>query len=146
MGGKTTLDRVTGLVFALLGLGAMWHAQGLQVAFSSDPVGPKAFPTIVGGIMLLAGAVLVIRPHEITWNGGRWPMVALVAAASLIYPLLLIPLGFIVATSLLLIVIARALKGGWGQSVAAAVALSAGIFLLIDTILGLPLPTGPLGF
>ena len=146
MGKGTTLDRLTGLVFVALGLGAIWHAQGLQVAFSSDPVGPKAFPMIVGGIMALGGAVLAIRPHEIDGDGGRWPMVGVVGLASLVYPLLLIPMGFITATSLLLIVIARALKGGWWQSVVAALALSAGIFLLIDTLLGLPLPTGPLGF
>lgn len=146
MGAGTLIDRVTGLVFVLLGLGAVWHAQSLNVAFSSDPVGPKVFPTIIGGIMALGGAVLVLRPHRIEWEGGRWPLVAMVAVASLIYPLLLIPLGFIVTTSLLLVVIARALGGRWGQSVVASIALSAGIFLLIDTVLGLPLPKGPLGF
>lgn len=146
MEGGTTLDRLTGLVFALLGLGAIWHAHGLQVAFSSDPVGPKAFPMIIGGVMFLAGAMLVVRPEGTGWEGGRWPLVALVALASLVYPLLLIPLGFVLATTLLLIVVARALGGGWWQSAVTGVALSAAIFLLIDTILGLPLPTGPLGF
>lgn len=142
----TTLDRLTGLVFALLGLGAIWHAHGLQVAFSSDPVGPKAFPMIIGGVMFLAGAALVVRPHDVEWEGGRWPLVALVAMASLVYPLLLIPLGFVLATTLLSFIVARALGGGWWQSAVAGAALSAAIFLLIDILLGLPLPTGPLGF
>lgn len=142
----TTLDRLTGVVFAMLGLGAIWHAHGLQVAFSSDPVGPNAFPMIIGGVMFLAGAVLVVRPEGIGWEGGRWPFVALVALGSLVYPLLLIPLGFVLATMLLSIIVARALGGGWWQSAASGIALLAGIFLLIDTLLGLPLPTGPLGF
>lgn len=146
MEGGTTLDRLTGVVFALLGLGAIWHAHGLQVAFSSDPVGPKAFPMIIGGVMFLAGAVLVVRPEGMGWEGGRWPLVALVALGSLVYPLLLIPLGFVPATTLLSIIVARALGGGWWQSAVSGIALSAGIFLLIDTLLGLPLPTGPLGF
>lgn len=146
MEGGTTLDRLTGLVFALLGLGAIWHAQGLEVAFSSDPVGPKAFPTIIGAILFLAGTVLALRPNDIGWDRGRWPMVALVALGSLVYPLLLIPLGFVLATTLLSIIVARALGGGWWQSAVSGTALSAAIFLLIDTLLGLPLPAGPLGF
>lgn len=140
------LDRLTGLVFMLIGLGAVWHAQSLVVAFSADPVGPKVFPTIVGAIMTAAGAVLVVRPHDTGWQGGRWGRVVAVAIASLIYPELLIPLGFILATSLLLAVLARALGGSWLQSGVGAVAMSAAIFLLIDTLLGLPLPPGPLGF
>lgn len=140
------LDRVTGLIFMLLGSGAMWHAQGLSVAFSADPLGPKVFPTIVGGIMAISGAAMLIRPENVAWEGGRWARVALVAVASLVYPLLLVPLGFIVATTLLMVVIARMLDGGWVQSAIGSLALAAGIFLIIDPLLGLPLPKGALGF
>lgn len=142
----TLLDRLTGFVFLFIGIGAMWHAQSLDVAFSADPVGPKVFPTIVGAITAVAGAAVIVRPQSSRWEGGRWARVILVSVASLIYPELLIPLGFVLATSLLLIVIARVLEGRWIQSVIASVVTSASIFLLIDAILGLPLPRGPWGF
>lgn len=141
----TILDRLTGLAFLLVGLGAIWHAQSLVVSFSSDPVGPKVFPTLVGGIMAAAGATLFLRPNHGGWEGGRWMRVVIVALASLVYPELLIPLGFVAATSLMLVVIGRALGASWVQALSGGIAMSACIFLLIDTLLGLPLPTSPLG-
>ena len=68
----TLLDRLTGFVFLFIGIGAMWHAQSLDVAFSADPVGPKVFPTIVGAITAVAGAVVLVRPQSSRWEGGRW--------------------------------------------------------------------------
>ena len=33
------IDRLIGLICALLGAGAIWHAQTLHVPFAADPVG-----------------------------------------------------------------------------------------------------------
>jgi len=145
MAASATFDRIVGAVFLLLGIGAMWHAQGLQVAFAADPLGPKPFPAIVGAALAVAGAALVVRSGRVAWQSGAWVKVAAVAAAAIVYPLLLVPLGFIAATSLLSLVLARALGGGWWQSVVASVILSAAIFAVIDLMLGLPLPRGPMG-
>jgi len=141
----TAYDRALGLVFLALGIGAIMHAYGLEVAFASDPIGPKAFPILVGGMLALTGAVLVVSPEAQQWHPGSWGKVIAVAAASLIYPALLIPLGFVPATSLLCLVLARALKGTWTNSAIASVAVAVVIFVLIDFLLGLPLPRGPLG-
>ena len=56
------IDRLIGLICALLGAGAIWHAQTLHVPFAADPVGPRVFPTITGGVLILGGFILMLRP------------------------------------------------------------------------------------
>lgn len=146
MAGGTLLDRIAGLAFVIIGVGAILHARSLSVAFAADPVGPKVFPIIVGAIMVVSGAVIAIKPSRVEWEAGRWQRVVIVAIASLIYPELLVPLGFVAASILLMIVIARALDGTWLASVVSSVVTAVVIYFLIDTLLGLPLPAGPWGF
>ncbi len=60
------IDRLIGLICALLGAGAIWHAQTLHVPFAADPVGPRVFPTITGGVLILGGFILMLRPGAVT--------------------------------------------------------------------------------
>ncbi len=140
-----TVDRASGALLLLLGIGAVWHAQTLSVPFASDPIGPKAFPTIAGAILVLAGASILFRPEAIEVETGHRMRVVGVAVASLVYPFLLLPLGFVPATALLGLVTARAFRGPWVGSIVASILLAATFLLIIDTALGLPLPRGPLG-
>ena len=140
-----TVDRASGALLLLLGIGAIWHAQSLSVPFAADPVGPKAFPTIAGAVLAVAGASIMLRPEAIEVEAGHRMRVAGVAIASLVYPFLLLPLGFVPATALLGIVTARAFGGKWVGSIIASILLAAAFLLIIDTGLGLPLPRGPLG-
>ena len=84
-----TLDRASGALLLLLGIGAIWHAQSLSVPFAADPIGPKAFPTIAGAVLALAGASILLRPEAIEVEAGHRMRVASVAIASLVYPFLL---------------------------------------------------------
>ncbi|MGH6861269.1 MAG: tripartite tricarboxylate transporter TctB family protein [Phyllobacterium sp.] len=145
MAASTAFDRMGGAILMLLGAGAAWHGHGLEVAFAADPVGPKAFPIIVGLILAVCGASILLRPSEVEWHAGDYGRVIAVAAASLAYPLLLEPLGFVPATALLGFVVAKALKGGTVQSAISSICMAAVILLLIDVGLGLGLPRGPLG-
>jgi putative tricarboxylic transport membrane protein len=145
MAANTTFDRISGIILLLIGIGAAWHGYGLQVAFAADPVGPKAFPIITGLILAICGASIALRPSTTTWETGDYGRVILVAAVSLVYPLILVPLGFVPATSILGFLVAKALKGNMLQSAAGAIGMAVTIFLLIDVGLGLGLPRGPLG-
>ena len=115
------IDRLVGLICALIGAGAIWHAQTLHVPFAADPVGPRVFPTIIGGVLILGGFILMLRPGPVTMEFGTWPRALAVLVASLIYPLLLLPIGFIAATALLCFVAALALPQEVG-AVSAALA------------------------
>lgn len=145
MAANRTFDRISGLILLLLGIGAAWHGYGLQVAFAADPVGPKAFPIITGLVLVICGASIVLRPSEVVWETGDYGRVILVAAASLVYPLILVPLGFVPATAILGFLVAKAFKGNTLQSAIGSICMAGAIFLLIDVGLGLGLPRGPLG-
>lgn len=145
MAASAIFDRISGIVVLLLGLGAIWHGVSLEVAFAADPVGPKAFPIIVGLILLVCGASIVLRPTAMTWEAGDYGRIVLVAAASLVYPFILVPLGFVPATAILGFLCALAFKGRPVPALVGAVATAAVIFALIDLGLGLGLPRGPLG-
>lgn len=140
-----TIDRIVGGLCILLGLGAIWHAQSLDVAFAADPVGPRLFPSIVGAVLALGGAILVLRPGAVLFEIGDWRRSVAVLAACLIYPLLLQPIGFVLATSLLCLVGALAFRARPLQAALSAVATSIVFFILLDRLLDLPLPRGPLG-
>jgi putative tricarboxylic transport membrane protein len=145
MAANRIFDRVSGLILLLLGIGAALHGYSLEVVFAADPVGPKAFPIIVGLILAACGASIALRPTGLMWETGDYARVILVAVASLVYPLILVPAGFVPATALLGFLVAKALKGPTIKSLVAAVALAIAIFVLIDIGLGLGLPRGPLG-
>lgn len=142
---SATFDRLTGLVLLALGAGAIWHGYGLEVAFAADPVGPKAFPIIVGAVLVVCGASIALRPDPITWEVGDYGRILLIAGASLAYPFILVPLGFVPATSILGFLCALAFKGRPVPALIGSVVMAAVIFALIDLGLGLGLPRGPLG-
>jgi len=140
-----TIDRILGVLFVLIAAGAAWHAQTLFVPFAADPVGPSAFPTIVAGILAIAGICLLLRPGEVVLEFGRWPRVIVLIVASLVYPLLLLPLGFVPATALLCFAAALAFEARPLAGAISSIVTAVVFFLLIDYVLDLPLPRGPLG-
>lgn len=143
---STLPDRALALLLLLLAALAIWSAQGLVVPFAGDPVGPKAFPTVVALVLGLAALALLLRPG-LGWESAGRPWRGIVCiAAMLAYAFIVVPLGFILSTALLCLVIARAFAGNWAQSLLAAALTAPGLFLLLDRVLDLPLPRGPLGF
>jgi putative tricarboxylic transport membrane protein len=138
-------DRLLGLALFALGAGIAWHAQSLEVAFAADPIGPRAFPTLVAAVIGGCGLFVALRPGVI-WEPAEQVVPGLAATAAMAaYALLLVPLGFIPATFLLCIVIALAFAARPWQAVLGAAVTAPGLWLLLDRLLDLPLPRGPLG-
>ena len=142
-------DRVLGAVMVVLSLGTAWSARALVADFSYEPVGPRAFPMLLAGLLFLVGAWLAVkggRPAAeadaaaaepvLTWS----VVVALVGV--LAYSLTFQWLGFPIATFLLGIVIGRLFGGTWVQSILTGLGLGIGLFLLFDKLLDVVLPTG----
>jgi len=140
-----TIDRVLGGLLILVAAAAAWHAQTLVVPFAADPVGPRVFPTIVAAVLALSGIALMVRPGHVVIEFGAWSRAVAIVAASLLYPLLLQPLGFVPATALLCFVSALAFRGRPLGAAVAALLTSVAFFVLLDRLLDLPLPRGPLG-
>ena len=141
---KPVADRLLGIV--LIGLAAFVAVQAinLEVPFSYEPVGPRAFP--LGLSILLAGLslVLVVRPGA----DGHWPHKALalrlllVLGLLLAYAMLFTRLGFIPTSLLVVAALARLFGASVGKALITGVLLSAGSYVLFTEGLGIALPAG----
>ncbi|WP_205520996.1 tripartite tricarboxylate transporter TctB family protein [Propylenella binzhouense] len=137
-------DRVAGAVLLALAV-AFWVAAGQYAVTFGDPVGPAAFPKLVAVPLGLFSLYLIFRPDpDPRWF--VWPGVvgqAATLAVLVLYPLLLEPLGFPLATALASAVLARVLGAAWLAALVLGVAVGGGLFLVFDSVLGLPLPLAP---
>lgn len=141
---RLAADRILGL--ALIGLAAFaaFNASQLQVTFSYEPVGPKAFPMVLSAVLAALSLVLVFRPGE----NGEWPekrvvlKLLAVLAVLLVYALLFTRLGFIVTTFLTVASLARLFDAPWIKALVAGVLMTLGSYYLFTQGLGISLPGG----
>ncbi len=137
-------DRIVGAL--LWGL-ALWYgleAVRLKVGFVTDPVGPKAFPLLLAGLLALTSTYLLWRPDpEPAWPQAPVWLNAGLALGSLVgYAYLLVPLGFVLATTLEVGFLGLLFGGRARASFPAAFALALGLYALFVWGLGIPLPLG----
>lgn len=143
----TINDRVLGAAALLLALFLTVFGWDLQAPFAYEPVGPRAFPLGLALVIALCGAWLVYKgggdaePNPEGANVRISIMVALIAA----YALMFVWLGFVIANTLMVIVVGRLFGGGWVKCAITGVVMSVGFFLLFDKLLSVVLPTGLLG-
>lgn len=140
-------DRLTGLVLLALAVAYGVTAGGYE-AMIGDPLGPAVFPIVLAIPLGLFSVYLIVHPdREPAWPKGPAlfkQILAIVAFAA--YAYLLEPLGFVVSTFLAVVVLGSLLGAGLPRAGAAGVGIAVVLFVLFDTLLGLPLPAGVLGF
>jgi putative tricarboxylic transport membrane protein len=138
-------DRLAGLVLLALAVAYGVAASGFE-AMIGDPLGPAVFPLVLSIPLGLLSLYLIARPDpEPGWARGRVLLKqALALIAFVAYAYLLEPLGFIVASVLAVAVLGWLLGARPWHSTAAGLAIALVLFLLFDTLLGLPLPAGVL--
>jgi putative tricarboxylic transport membrane protein len=134
-------DRIFGLVVVLVALAYIASATQIQTSFLSDPVGPKAFPILVGAVAALCGAIMILRPdEEPEWPELRTLGALLVSVIVLVaYAYLLKPLGFLIPTAIVAGVLSYQINPRFGPAVIAGAGLSVGLFTVFKFILGLGL-------
>lgn len=136
--------RIAGAVLLALGTAAAVETSTFDVAFLTDPVGPKALPLVGAAILVGTGLTLLLRPAR----EGVWPSLpamgrmAGAVAVFLLYALALEPAGFTLATTGATAALSLLFGGPWRRSVAAALVLSVVLWYLFVWVLGLPLPLG----
>lgn len=142
---RATPNRLLGLALLLVAGGAVALMLRLQVPFAADPVGPRAFPIVVATVLATCGLALLFQA------GTPWPPAErrapgpVVVVAMLAYAPLLVPLGFLPATALLAAIIALAFGARPMQAVMVGVITAPALWLLLDKLLDLPLPSGVFG-
>lgn len=137
---------MTGLVLLVAGAATAVEATTFDVAFMTDPVGPKALPYLAAAMLAIAGLVALIRPGPEPRLPDA-PAVARMTGAVLAffgYAAALPFLGFFTATALVVTALSLLYRGPLVGSAVAATALSAGLWLLFVWVLSLPLPVGDL--
>lgn len=137
-------DRVTGGLLLVLSLGYAYQARSFDVGFMADPIGPKAMPFIIAAFMFLFSLYLVIRPDpEPDWPVRRvWVNKGLVLLSFVLYAYALVPLGFLLSTTLQVTFLAVMFKGKIWKGLAAAVVASLVLYSIFVLLLGIPLPVG----
>ena len=135
------------LLLACAGLALM--AWPYQAAFSYEPVGPRAFPLLMLGLMGLALLYMLFRPAPIKHSEEEPPLdrqtltkIALCVALLLVFAGAFEPLGFIVASILIGVPMARLYGGRWLPSLVIICLLSVGLYWLFDRVMDVPLPLG----
>ena len=139
-------DRIVGLFF--LAVAVAYAAVTLQIAsgYTSDALGPKALPLLLASALAVFSLFLIVRP-----GGGfrpGWPPLATalnLGAAVLsfvVYAMLIVPLGFLVSTTLEVSVLCLLYAARPLQALAAGIVTSFLLYGLFDLLLGLPLPPG----
>jgi putative tricarboxylic transport membrane protein len=141
-------DRILGAVCVVAAAGMAWAAQDYNPAISYEPMGPRAFPRLLAGLMAIGGAWLVVKPTLVgnPFQGAGIRMIGLSALAVFVYALLFQTLGFPVATALMAVPVGMAFGGSWKQSLAGGFGLGLGLYLMFDKLLDVVLPTGMLSF
>jgi putative tricarboxylic transport membrane protein len=143
-------EAVLGGAVLALGLFVAVETSMLKVASTHATVGPRLFPFLVAAGLVVVGALVLYQAlfgHVAHERGFEldWVAVALVSAGLVAQLLLLETVGWVLATTLLFVAVARAF-GSRRLAVDAAigVVLASLAFAVFNYGLGLSLPTGTL--
>lgn len=99
-------DVYAGLIYIAFGLAAILLARDYEMG-SATRMGPAYFPTVLGGLLALIGAISLIRGLIVP--GGpldrfAWRPLAIIVGASVLFGFLLRPAGLVPAVLVLVIV------------------------------------------
>ncbi|WP_238999087.1 tripartite tricarboxylate transporter TctB family protein [Azospira restricta] len=137
-------ERIFGFALLLLSVAGILIGWDLRAPVEYEPVGPRAFPLLLLTLLGVTAVVMIVsRPAPTKWAPP--PVLRHVAAlfvVMLVYAWLFDKLGFIVATALMTVPVARYFGGTWRQCVLGGIGLGVGQFFLFDKILDVALPTG----
>ena len=142
----TRADRIWGMVILLFG--GVYLVEGIRIppAAIGDPLGPRTFPTVLGVVLLVCGAILLCRPQRrkaAVIERKLFVPVMLLAGLLVAYALSLAWLGYPLATILFMIIAARMMgERSLAWSLPIAVGFSVGIYLVFTRLLMIPLPPG----
>ena len=149
-------DRVIFVCILVLTGVYFWATSQIPTLEIGDPLGPKAFPRLLGvGLLITAGMLLVemlkarqeppeaAKADEKTHDWGSYKVIAGVIVVTGIYFVLFEPLGYAVSTTLfLLLTTTYFTKGKWLTNVLTSVLYSFVSYYLFVTLLGVNLPRG----
>jgi putative tricarboxylic transport membrane protein len=141
-------DRIFGGACIALSLLMMWATGLIQESFIQDPLGPKAFPLVIAGIMGLSGLVMIFKPDAEPHWPGMVKLAELLATVGVFiaYAEIMPRVGFVLSTAVATAFLIWRLGGSTRQALIGGVVTSIGIYAVFQHLLGLNLAKGPWGF
>lgn len=141
-------DRIFGLVTLFVALAYIASATQIQTSFLSDPVGPKAFPMLIGAVAAICALVMIFKPDpDPDWPGSRtWGGLAIAVIVLICYAYALKPLGFVIPTMFAAGILSYQISPRPLPAIASGIGLSIGLFILFKFALGLGLVAFPKGW
>jgi len=131
----TLLLSVFGVVYLLLGL-------RLEAPFAYDPLGPGTFPVFLGAALLVLCLLISFCSTMTSFTMiGR---VRKLVLAILFYVLSFEVLGFMLATTISVYLVARLFSCSWMQGLLTGLIMSICFYGLFHFVFGMPLPLGAL--
>jgi len=126
---------VFGAVYLLLGL-------RLEAPFAYDPLGPETFPVFLGTALLVLCLLIGLRATMSSFMMiGRVKKLVL---AIFFYLLSFQILGFMLATTITVYLVARLFSCSWMQALLTGLIMSICFYGLFHFVFGMPLPLGDL--
>jgi putative tricarboxylic transport membrane protein len=139
-------DMWAGFFFAFFGIAVVIGSLGLPLGTPLDPQ-PGFFPLLAGVFLSGLSIIHLIRAFlkksgPMQAFGAVWRPAFLIAGL-FIYTFILDPVGYVIATIFLSVIILRILESkSWWKLVTISVAASIGTYVLFDRIMGVTLPLG----
>jgi hypothetical protein len=145
-----TIDRVSGAFLMLLGLFVVWERRVLPLGTASRP-GPGYFPLLLAILLIVLGAILIVRGKEakkirsVCWSEA--PHAVAILGCCLFISLFMETIGY----RLTLLLTLGFLFGFMERikvwlTLVLTLGFSLGTFWLFDSLLRVPLPRGGWGF
>ena len=150
------IDRIIGALMLLLAAIYLYATAQIPTLEIGDPLGPKAFPILLGIALILAAILLLIE----TLKTGSAPaagaapedrrhlwLIGGVTLWTALYFGVFDRAGYLVSTVVYLLVLTAVFnRGKWLANVLTSVLFAVGSYVLFVKILGVTLPTGVLSF
>lgn len=141
-------DLLSGILFVMAGAGAIVGVSRLPLGTAAF-MGSAAFPTVIGGGLLVTGAVLIVR----SLRGARqslptlaWRPILMVTGALVVFALSVPRIGFVASAAITLAIAAYASyapRFTWGRIVVFALSIATLAAVLFKVGLGLPFELWP---
>lgn len=143
------LQRIFALVLLAACIALAVMALPYQAAFSYEPVGPRAYPLLMLGLMGLALLYLAFRPTPIV-RGDDEPeldretlnKIGICVALLVVFAATFESLGFILSSVLIGVPMARLYGGRWLSGGLIVAGMSIALYVLFDRVMDVPLPLG----
>jgi putative tricarboxylic transport membrane protein len=153
---KGMADRIVFFGSVLLAVVYLYATSQIPTIEMMDPLGPRAFPVLLGISLLVVAGLLLLEIRRGTvapsspasaQNQGYWLMIAAVSGWMALYFAAFEKLGYLIdTTAFLLGLMAYFHRGKWTANILTAVLFSGGSFFLFTKVLGVTLPKGLLTF